>query len=211
MDYVPTAPRWPGKDKQLTAEILASTDGGVAALRASSPIKTPELLPPGAVIDRLFGTEELICLGRTKGLALTEPRSYFRGSEEDYQFIVPNPMAARAGKTSDGRTSVRCLSNTGPLRYQVIEFDEGSQDEQAKLLLHLATFHFELRMVVFSGGKSLHGWFDVRDLSTDMVNSLRLYAAELGADRAMFTPCQFARMPNGTRDNGEDQPVLFIK
>ena len=36
------------------------------------------------------------------------------------------------------------------------------------------------------------------------------YAVSLGADRAMWTRSQFARMPDGTRDNGNRQTVFYF-
>jgi hypothetical protein len=95
--------------------------------------------------------------------------------------IVPSPMSALRGKTkSYGKLSAHTLDNTGPRRFQVIEFDpvrwenlsdkqravfrsesnynKVKQDEQAALLFHLGRF-VPLTLVVFSGSRSLHGWF----------------------------------------------------
>ena len=80
-------------------------------------------------------------------------------------------------------------------------------------MLYLAR-QLPLVMLVHSGNRSVHGWFHIAAGADDAIGSslhgFMKLAVSLGADRAMWTPCQFARMPNGTRDNGRDQQVLFF-
>lgn len=200
--------RWPERQDHAVASIVGNSSGALDALRsASAPFRQP--LGSDVIIDGLFGPNDLICMAKDLSHAETEPREYFRGREEEYQFIVPNAMSARMGLTDSGRPSIRCNANTGPVMYQVIEFDTGTLGEQAKLLMHLAKFA-RLRLVVFSGGKSLHGWYDVRPFARGELERFRRFAASLGADRAMFTPCQLARTPNARRDTGVTQEVVFF-
>ncbi|KAB2912482.1 MAG: hypothetical protein F9K30_20695 [Dechloromonas sp.] len=152
---------------------------------------------------------DLLCLASSLPTAVTDTRDAFRGREHAHQFIVPNPMSASTGLTSEGRVSRRCLANTGPLTYQVVEFDQGALEEQAKIHLHLAGMA-KLRLVVFSGNKSLHGWYDVRSMGPEVVMRFRRYVAALGADKATFNPCQLVRTPNARRDNGAIQTALFV-
>ena len=125
------------------------------------------------------------------------------------QFIVPSPMSAVTGLTKDGRESKHALDNTGPRRFLVCEFDTGTIDQHAALLIHLAEFA-PLVCVVHSGRKSLHGWFLVQDQPEDKVLRFFRYAVKLGADPATWTRSQFVRMPDGTRDNGSRQTVYFL-
>ena len=74
------------------------------------------------------------------------------------QFIVPSPMAARLGVTTDHEISEHSLASTGARKYLVVESDTGATDEQAAILLHLSK-HAPLVMGVHSGRKSIHGWF----------------------------------------------------
>jgi hypothetical protein len=48
-------------------------------------------------------------------------------------------VTALAGTNQEGKRSVRCTDNTGPRQHIITEFDSGSLDEQAALLLYLAT------------------------------------------------------------------------
>jgi hypothetical protein len=91
----------------------------------------------------------------------------------------------------------------------IVEFDTGTIDAQAALLLHLATFA-PMVLVVHSGGKSLHGWFFAAGRGEDVVRKFFAYAVSLGADPATWTRSQFVRMPDGTRDNGARQTVYFL-
>ena len=118
-------------------------------------------------------------------------------------------MSAVTGLTQEGRESKHALSNTGPRRFLVAEFDQGTLDEHAALLVHLAGFA-PLVCVAHSGGKSLHGWFYVHGQPEGRVLKLFRYAVSLGADDATWTPSQFVRMPDGLRDNGRHQTVFYL-
>jgi hypothetical protein len=118
-------------------------------------------------------------------------------------------MSAVTGWTKDGRTSKHTLANTGPRRFLVCEFDTGTADDHAALLLHLATLA-PLVCAVHSGGKSLHGWFYVHGMADERIERFFRYAVSLGADPATWTRSQFVRMPDGMRDNGKQQTVFFV-
>jgi hypothetical protein len=83
------------------------------------------------------------------------------------------------------------------------------RDLCAALLLHLAE-KAPLALAVYSGGKSLHGWFYCADVPEEKVWRFFHYAASLAADRVYWNPSQFARMPDGLRDNGTRQAVYFF-
>jgi len=122
---------------------------------------------------------------------------------------VPSPMSAVTGLTKDRKESKHTLANTGTRRFLICEFDTGTPDEHAALLLHLGTIA-PLVCSVHSGGKSLHGWFYVEKSAPDKIEKFFRYAVSLGADSATWTRSQFVRMPDGTRDNGRKQTVYFL-
>jgi hypothetical protein len=202
------SPKWPDPEQRRIDKVITSAAGALEDLRARSTPE-PQKVDPAVIIDSLFPAGSLLCFARGLSSAETQVREHFRGRERQYQFLVPNPMSSRRGMTDTGSISCRCLANTGPLTYQVVEFDFGTLEEQAALHLHLARM-LPLRLVVFSGNKSLHGWYDVKTREEATVTRFRRYAAALGADKATFTPCQLVRMPNGQRDNGVTQSVLFF-
>lgn len=160
------------------------------------------------IIDQLFPGEPLLCVGESLKHFSTKPREEWRGKLAKQQFVVPSPMVSKSGKTKDGHTSSRTLENTGPRRFLVVEFDQGTKNKQAALLLHLAS-HAPLALVVHSGGKSLHGWFYCAGQPEEELRKFMRYAVSLGADPATWTRCQLVRLPGGLRDNGQRQTVLF--
>lgn len=206
----PATPQLPKLSTELVARVIQK-GATLETLIAKSPVKDPHLIATGDVIDRFFPSSALICMGASPFKVTTEPRGFFKGRESQYPYVVPNPMTARFGKNkSGGDTSPRCLDNCGPWLNQVFEFDNGTLDEQAARLLDIWEKDVPLRMVLHSGGRSLHGWFDVRNLSAEDLSKLRRYAAALGADRATFTACQLVRNPNATREDGSPQKVHFL-
>jgi len=67
-----------------------------------------------------------------------------------------------------------------------------------------------LALAVHSGSKSIHGWFVCRGASEQTVHGFMRYAVRLGSDRQMWCRSQFARMPDGLRENGKRQSVFFF-
>ena len=164
----------------------------------------------GDVLDRFFGDDALLCLGQSPSSTFTQQRAHFRGFEQELPYMVPNAMSAPRGLTKDGRDSNRCLANAGPRKRLVVEYDFGTLDEQAALHLHLRDKNLPLKMVVFSGSKSLHGWFDVTGCSDEQIALTCRYAAYLGADTATFSPIQLVRTPNARRDEQTLQAVQYL-
>jgi hypothetical protein len=204
------ASKWPAVNKERQKAIIRD-NGTLADLWELS---CPRIADNGqhteAIIDELFPGNPLLCCGLSQSEFDTKPREDWRGQLSQLQFIVPSPMSAVFGRTKeDGHESKHTLDNTGPRRFLVCEFDTGTNDEQAALLLHLAKYA-PLVCVVHSGGKSLHGWFVAAGWLGTKVEKFFRYAVSLGADPATWTPCQFVRMPDGRRDNGKPQTVFFL-
>src|SRR5438067_4407812 len=153
-----------------------------------------------ALVYALFPGNPLLCCGRRIDDDFgTGAREDWRGELVRQQFIVPSPMSAVRGRTKDGgKLSLRTLDNTGPRRFLVIEFDQGSYDSHAAVLWHLARMA-PLALAVHSGGKSLHGWFACAGEDEDKLLRFMRYSVSLGADKATWPRCQFVRMPDGLR------------
>jgi hypothetical protein len=114
------------------------------------------------------------------------------------QLVVPSPQMAQSGLNSDGKESQHALSNCGNRRFIITEFDEGSLDTHATIIWHLRNFA-PLIAVVFSGKKSLHGWFYCAGVREELLMRFFKYARSLGADPAHWTRSQFTRVPGGHR------------
>ena len=105
----------------------------------------------------------LLCCGISSRIFATRSLAEWHGELAKCQLIVPSPMSARHGYTQSGKRSAHTLQNTGPRKYLVVEFYEGTHDDHASLLSYLNTNMTPLVCAVMSGNKSLHGWFRVED------------------------------------------------
>src|SRR5262249_50879954 len=140
-------------------EAIITNNGGLVDLWEISPVRFADNAPhTEQIIDVLFPDNPLLCCAKTTATARTAKREEWRGRLSESQLIVPNPMAALNGLNQSGEVSARCLENTGARQFLVVEFDTGTMDEHAALFLHLGE-RAPLALVVFSGSKSLHGWF----------------------------------------------------
>jgi hypothetical protein len=161
-------------------------------------------------LQHLLGNDPLICVGTGVHKFETDLLSTFlEWRLASYEFVVPNAMSAPMGKRkSDGEMSAHTLDNTGPRQNIVVEFDDGATlDEQAARHIWLSELR-DLRMVVFSGSKSLHGWYRARDEQSD--RQFMEQAVRLGADPKTWLRSQFVRLPNGRREDGTTQQVYFF-
>ncbi|HEV2454213.1 MAG TPA: hypothetical protein VGY98_08130, partial [Verrucomicrobiae bacterium] len=212
----PGKSKWPKLNLQRRQQIVSKGPGLVGLWDLSSPAVVDNARHTERIIDRFFPGNPLLCCGKSSREFDTRPREQWRGQLSRLQFIVPSPMSSVNGMTKDGRPSRHTLANTGPRRFLVCEFDTGTGDDHAALLLHLGAFA-PLVCAVHSGGKSLHGWFYVQGQPEAKVERFFRYAVSLGADPATWTRSQFVRMPDGLRDNGPDskcrwrrQTVFFL-
>lgn len=151
------------------------------------------------VLADLYGNYDFIlCLApevnQLKARSLSYWQSHLKNLEE-IQWIVPNPCL-RVGDGGDVKTD----RNAGERIWLIIEFDYGTLEEQTKLLFWLERAHAEwdLAMIVYSGGKSLHGWFSCVGMAEhlEIVRFFRV-ATSLGCDRMMRSSVQYTRFPLG--------------
>ncbi len=201
--------KWPTVNQEQR-EAIVRDGGGLADLWELSPVRIDnDQQQTEEIISKLFPGNPLLCCGASKSVFDTKPRDSWRGELAKLELIVPSAMSAVFGLTKDGRESKHTLNNTGTRRFLVVEFDTGTTDGHAALLIHLAAFA-PLACVVHSGGKSLHGWFFVAGQPETKVQKFFRYAVSLGADHMTWTRSQFVRMPDGRRNNGNQQTVYFL-
>ena len=215
-------------DLKLIEKIGIEGEGVSGLARRSGPI--PETAQDA--LRALFPGNPLICIGEDQKRVSVKPRAFWTGDAPlsaknlaGHQFIVPSPMTRMTGLTkgANPRPSSRCLDNTGPRWYLIVECDftdeellgrlgahvVSRKDLCASILLELAKVG-PLAMIVDSGGKSLHGWFRVKDVPENKLQMFFQFATKLGADDATWKRCQLVRFPWGTRSDGSCQEVLYF-
>ena len=223
--------KWPKRDMQAIRTI-GFTGWTLEELVAQSPVPSPRRTQ---VFDALYKDGCLVCCGEDKYCANTLHKEEWFGQLRRQQHIVPSPMLSVVGRNKSGKVSQRCSENTGPRRYIVLDFDFKAEDETGNptseqpllndlreegrsvtdLCASLIGFirgstSFPLVLVVHSGGKSLHAWFMVEGHPEEEVREFFEMCVRYGADSVMWTPCQWARMPGGTRGNGNAQTIHFF-
>ncbi len=208
-DPVAAALAWPAvishERKAMLSRVAKSGVFGVADLWEQSPRRGLEEMSCADWLDILFPGAAWLCLAKDHpATARTrQPEKWSGGRADGCGLVVPSPMTGPSGKALDGRASHRCLDNTGPRRWLVIEFDSGTLDEQACLHWYLAEAAEamgwpRLALVVSSGGKSLHGWYGLCG-EEEHSKAMMEYAVLLGADHSTWVRCQPVRLPAGLR------------
>lgn len=207
--FLPPLPAVVYDETRREARIAAAAESGfgVDALRDLSE------RPPHSIrecLSALFAPPELVCLGREKTEFKTRPwGEWTRRALSGVRYVLPNPMRALTGRTQAGRESARCLENASICpRWGVLEFDrkDAGLNTQAALLHAFARWRgWPLGLVLFSGGKSLHGWYMIE-------GRLDAFAQDVewvGGDPSCRVRSQPYRAPWGVRENGRVQEVLY--
>ncbi|HET9376398.1 MAG TPA: hypothetical protein VFO40_15600 [Chthoniobacterales bacterium] len=188
----------------------------------NSPIRYETSKPPHAeeAIDLLFPGNPLLCVGLSNSDFRTDHREEFRGTLSNMQFIVSSPMTSIFGLTRDGRNSAHSLANTGERKYLVVECDfdpnelapyEISASDAGAGVLWWLKRYAPLALAVWSGSKSIHGWFNCRGATDEHLARFMDVSYSLGADLATWrNRSQFVRMPDGLRSNGMRQAILWL-
>ena len=206
-----STPRWSPVNPAAIAEIVKNGPTLLELIsRSPEPIQFVPQSRAELFIDALFPSNPLLCCGVSSSGFYTAPREKFRGALHLYSLIVPSPMSSQRGRTNRGKLSYRCAANTGTRRFLVVEFDRAGLDRQAALLWHLEKFAQSLALVVFSGNKSMHGWFFCGEQPEDKLRKFFDYAVSLGADPKTWSRCQFVRMPDGKRTDGKISNALSL-
>jgi hypothetical protein len=206
-------PRWPSADNAAIARATANGPA-VEKLIERSPqsISLDGKSRSAEYIGALFPGNPWLCCGQSDRVFSTYRRCQWRaGVFGEKALIVPSPMSTQYGLTRDNppKKSQHTLSNTGPRKYLVIEFDKATCNEQAALHWKLSQ-HGLLVCVVFSGSKSLHGWYDADGEPENEVKEFFSYAVSLGADPRTWLRSQFVRMPDGLRTDGKQKEFLGL-
>ena len=172
-----------------------------------SPVN-PLTMATEEIVGSLFPDPHgLVCVGVNMSEFGTAPVALF-SHLKNAAFIVPHYMSAKYGRRqSDGELSQHTLENTGPVRYCVTDFDSPPSDQHASIIHSMAQSN-ALVLVLNSGNKSLHAWWNVPEFYQD---TFWKQAIRCGADPVFArNRAQFARMPNGMRDNGVKQQVIYF-
>ena len=182
---------------------LVGERGDIGELR-----KRSETIPetPIEVLEGLFHPQDILFIGGDVFEGKSHALGVWAGEPlGDLQFITPNPLKNK----EDGRK----LMNVAKRSYIVFESDieqmAGNWDMQAGVIHKLESI-LRLRLVVWSGNKSLHAWYSCTGHPESTIHRFERMAVRLGADRASLRPSQMVRLPWGTRGHPvKSQKVIY--
>ena len=160
----------------------------------------PEGISSTGILSSLYKESDLLCSGTFYTPKTRSLEDWIRvGMQGD--LFCPNPMRVEQGINMNGNPSERCRDNVGRRKFNVYECDDTSLDFDAKASLIKCLWDktgANLRMVVHSGGKSLHAFFDASE-DEEMNWQFMSLAVKYGGDPDMYRPEQQSRLPNAYR------------
>jgi hypothetical protein len=236
----PTQKKWPELDSDQITQAVKAAPATIEDIMLESPLPPDATRHPIDVLAELHGAkgEEFLCIAPrpTNGFctrtfnewAESVRRRWKAGKHsiiQDWQMVVPNLMQTRAGTTKEGRDDrPRTSANAchpDQMRFAVVEVDITHDDpicgslgktppEICASIILGKLDRDKLRMVVRSGGKSLHAWMDVHGMNAEELESLFRSLAPLGVDPRDRLPEQQFRLPNGyRREKQARQSVIY--
>ena len=144
---------------------------------------------------------------------------HFQNDGTTAPHIIVNPLSGKPALTKSGdKETLRgdaCVKN---FRYCLVEFDDMSREDQIRFW---SAVKLPVVALIDSGGKSIHGWVDVRKLSKietqeqwESEIKVRLYERilkPLGVDGACSNPARLSRLPGHLRSEKKAlQKLLWL-
>ena len=194
-------------DTALQKTYVGDEDTHEEFMLASDPIP----LHGAEAIGGLFEDDDVIFVQpelHSKPLEFCRPVGEWRSMDlKPYQYMTHNPSVENPTGRNESNLS-------GQRKYLLHEVDDKTItfEQQLGLIKQLESI-VPLKMVVSSGGKSLHAWFHWKPGRRDDFLTL---SQKLGGDVRFANGSQLCRLPWGTRrKKGEplsaEQPIIFWK
>lgn len=195
-------------DPDRKARAIFSQPWTPAEIRAASPSPIPENPTEQAMaVIQLFRPRDVVWIGdHTDSGQQRHARNFKTASQWLRKGILIGPRICPAAFIPG--TIVRARRTVRHWRFLVVESDSLTKPEQGAVFRWLTyTCHFRLRAVIDTGGRSLHGWFDLPP-KTALALVPRLFPL-LHADPALLNPAQPCRLPGWPRDDTGKLPSLI--
>ena len=179
-------------------------------IRENSPVDLPED-PTGhwREVLSLFAGDQAIWVGALYQSGQAEHTKRFKlkaewlGSETvPGHFICPS--------TFEVGSFARSKENIVRRAFLVVESDDLDKDTIGAVFRWMRDkVGLNLRCIVDTGGKSLHGWFDFP--ADEELDELKIILPELGCDPKMFTATQPCRLPGALRGDRHQKLIFLAK
>ena len=156
-------------------------------------------------IVSLFKSEDVLWIGEKTDSGAETKRDHFHTTNE---WLTRAQVAGTltCPTTFKLNSFSRSNDNVSHRRFLVVESDLLSKDQICAVFRWLKEeVGLNLRAVVDTAGKSLHGWFDYPKAA--VIDELEIVLPQLGCDKGMFRASQPCRMPGAKR--GEKYQTLI--
>ncbi len=223
-------PRKPTAAERVARQALDEAAARAASLERRSQIALPQILQEFALdpadlweaspvrllggpdndwrlLLSLFHTDDVVWIGFLYHSGkLKHARNFRPVSEWLTHARAPGPLVVPACFKAD--SFARTNDNITARRFLVVESDDLSKGESCAVFQWARQF-MRLRAVVDTGGKSLHGWFDLPP--EDLLKDLATVLPQLGADEKVLRPSQPVRLPGFPRvEKGTTQALIYL-
>jgi hypothetical protein len=157
----------------------------------------------------LFDDQDIVWIGRDLQDSGSPSHVWRFRAAEKWQSWDRCPGAFICPNTFKRGVDSRSGANVSERRFLVVESDLLNHDQVGSVFQWMIAEGYNLRAVVDTAGKSLHGWFDYPP--RDKIPALQVDLTELGCDPSMFTPSQPCRLPGALRDGTQKyQKLIYL-
>ena len=140
---------------------------------------------------------------------------HFKAQEEWLSRRLPNAWEFISHCTFKPGSNTRSNACVEKRKYMVVESDTLSRDQIGSVFCYLVhELGLSMRAVVYSGGKSLHGWFDWPEAFQDIarIQEISHTLTGLDCDPSTLRPSQPVRLAGIVRqDSSKVQSLLYIE
>jgi hypothetical protein len=228
-DFVPK-PKPIIRDGALVLRRLIEQGQGATeeSIRDASPVRIDGKDDAVLTLQTLYSGDALLFIGEREDAGIlgktirpcSEWIEHFRGGGKTGPHLIVNSLTGEPAplKSDPEKMTFRGDGNVISYRFAVVEFDNLSREDQ---LAFWSVAPLPVCALIDSGGKSLHGWIDVRRLADvraaeewNLHIRTRLYhqlLVPLGVDSACSNPSRLSRLPGHYRaEKGRVQRLLFL-
>ena len=186
--------------------ILKENAWSFEQMKKDSPVKCGDQIDQWHLMLGLFKPEEIIFLGSRWD---SNPQN-FKPAGEWMKFLVPQPFEQIGPAVYKDGVTARRKDQILYQPYMVVESDRLTFDESCAIFSWLKNrAKLNLKAIVYTGGKSLHAWYEMP--SESHFKDLKIILPELGCDPAMLRTGQISRMPGAYRvDKGKFQTLHYF-
>lgn len=169
-----------------------------------SPVTTNDPAEDWRLLLSLYEPSDTVWIGEPTDSGMKAHADNFKKASRWLQDVPCGhftcPAVFREGSFS------RSNENVIKRPFLVIESDILTQDEMCSLT-RWAQECMKLRAMLYTGGKSIHSWFDMP--SDDLLEKLKITLPELGCDKALFKASQPVRLPGVMRGDKWQSLIWF--